>query len=53
MTPAYFQTLGIPLVAGRFFTVSDDSQTHRLVIVNQSLARRFWPKSSAIGQHLT
>jgi putative ABC transport system permease protein len=52
VTPAYFQTLGIPLVEGRFFSGADDAQGRPLAIVNQSLAHRFWPNSSAIGKHV-
>jgi putative ABC transport system permease protein len=53
VTPGYFQTMGIPLIAGRFFTAADDAQQHPVVIVNQLLARRFWPHASAVGQHIT
>jgi putative ABC transport system permease protein len=52
VTPGYFATMGIPLTAGRPFTAADNSQSHRVVVVNQTLARRFWPKGSAIGQHV-
>jgi putative ABC transport system permease protein len=53
VTPGYFQTLGIPLLRGRDFTWADDAQAPRVVIVSQSLARRFWPDASALGKHLT
>jgi len=49
VTPAYFRAMGIPLLSGRFFTASDDRQAPSVIIVNQTLARRFWPASSAIG----
>jgi putative ABC transport system permease protein len=52
ITPGYFQTMGIPLLAGRSFTLADDAQGRKTAIVNQSLARHFWPNSSAIGQHV-
>ena len=45
--------MGIPLAAGRFFTAADDAQAPMVVIVNQTLARRFWPGSSPIGGHVT
>ena len=41
-TPAYFQTLGIPLVTGRFFTPSDGPTAPSVAVVNQTLARRYW-----------
>jgi putative ABC transport system permease protein len=51
--PGYFRTVGIPLVSGRDFTWADDEKAPRVVIVNQMLARRFWPNENAIGKHIT
>src|ERR1035437_743427 len=48
-TPSYFQTMGIPLVAGRALADSDNQQRPPVILVNQTLARRFWPGASAIG----
>ncbi len=42
-TPDYFRTLGIPLRQGRFFTRFDDSRSNRVVLINESLARRYFP----------
>jgi putative ABC transport system permease protein len=53
VTPGYFQTFGIPLMRGRDFTWADDAKAPRVVIVSQSLARRFWPSETALGKHLT
>ena len=53
ITPGYFQTFGIPLLHGRDFTWADDAKAPRVVIVSQSLARRFWPNETALGKHLT
>jgi predicted permease len=50
--PDYFEVAGIPIVAGRAFTASDREGSPRVVIVNQTMARRFWPHSSPIGQRL-
>jgi putative ABC transport system permease protein len=44
----YFDTLRIPMIAGRTFDSSDDPQTS--VIVNQSLATRLWPSGQALGR---
>jgi putative ABC transport system permease protein len=52
VTPAYFSAMGIPLVGGRYFTAADDPQAHPVAIVNESLARRFWPNAGAVGQHV-
>jgi putative ABC transport system permease protein len=46
----YFKTLGIPVVAGRGFTVKDDAKAPPVVVVNQTLARRMWPHGSPLGK---
>lgn len=51
--PKYFSTMGIPLLAGRVFTEHDDAAAARVVIINQTLARSFWPEESPLGQHIT
>jgi predicted permease len=50
--PGHFRTLGIPLTAGRDFTDLDDDSAPRVAIVNETMARRFWPGQTAIGQRL-
>jgi len=52
VTPAYFATLGIPLLAGRSFTEHDDEQSGKVVIVNQTAARRWFVSRNAIGARL-
>ena len=52
VTPAYFRTLRIPLLAGRVFTDQDDRSHEPVAIVNQVLARTLWPDRSAIGQKM-
>jgi predicted permease len=52
VSPGYFQTLGIPLLAGRDFTVNDHLGSPKVVMVSQSLARRMWPGASPIGHRL-
>jgi predicted permease len=53
--PGYFQTLGIPLVAGVDFVDLDKSQATKPpeVIINQELASRYWPGVSPLGHKLT
>ena len=46
----YFSTMGIPLRKGRFFT-EDDWKVPRAVI-NETMERRFWPKSDALGKRI-
>jgi len=48
----YFSTLGIPLVRGRDFTDSDNPSAPPVVIVNESLARRYWPKQDPVGNRI-
>ena len=48
----YFNALRIPLVEGRDFAASDREGSPATVIVNQELARRFWPGESAVGRQL-
>jgi len=50
ITPGYFQTLGIPLVAGRDFTSRDDVEAPRVAIVSASTARRLFPDEDPIGR---
>jgi putative ABC transport system permease protein len=53
ISPSYFQTLGIPIVRGRTFTAADTSATQQVAIINETMARRFWPKEDPIGRHVT
>jgi predicted permease len=46
----YFETVGIPILVGRAFTEQDLAQERRVVIVNETMARQYWPGSSAVGQ---
>jgi len=54
VSPDYFRAAGIPLVAGREFAEGDDNRQARMVlVVNQTLARRFWPDgASPLGRRL-
>jgi len=48
----YFQTLQIPLKAGRIFTEHDNLESTKVAIVSETLARQLWPGESAIGKRL-
>lgn len=48
----YFQTMKIPILRGRTFTRDEDEQGKPVVIVDENLARRFWPNENAVGKHL-
>ena len=46
----YFRTVGVPLLKGRFFSERDGPNSLPVAIVNQRLARRFWPNEDPIGK---
>jgi predicted permease len=46
----YFQALNIPLLRGRFFNDGDSRLTTPVVIINQSMARRYWPNEDPLGK---
>jgi predicted permease len=50
ITPEYFRALGIPLIAGRWLGASDLNTTK--IVVNQTLARRLFPRADAVGKQL-
>jgi putative ABC transport system permease protein len=50
ISPQWFETMRVPLLAGRLFSAADDGQAPKVVIVNQTCARRFWPGQNPIGK---
>ncbi|HET8923155.1 MAG TPA: ABC transporter permease [Candidatus Acidoferrum sp.] len=50
--PAYFATMGIPLVSGREFRRADDEKAALVAVVNQTMAVRYWRGQSPLGQRL-
>jgi predicted permease len=52
ITPDYFASLQIPLLAGRSFTDGDGPNTQQVVVINQMFAQKFFHGSSPIGRHL-
>jgi predicted permease len=49
-TPGYFEIMGIPLIEGRTFDVRDRRDGQPVVIVNETMARRFWGTESPVGR---
>jgi predicted permease len=52
ITPGYFATMRIPVVAGRRLTAADGEAAPLVVVISQGLARRVWPNASPIGKTL-
>jgi putative ABC transport system permease protein len=52
VTPGTFQTLGIPLLQGRDFASTDHSKSPLVAIIDEPLARRYWPAGDAIGKRI-
>jgi predicted permease len=49
----YFQVLRIPLLRGRTFTENDDATSDRVVVINEAMAKQYWPKGDALGARIT
>jgi predicted permease len=48
----YFSAMGVPLVSGRWFNQLDSRQSQHVLIVSESVAKRFWPGKDALGQQI-
>ncbi len=52
VTTGYFETLGIPILEGRDFTMDDSETAPRVVVVDQTAAKRYWPGEDPLGKKL-
>jgi predicted permease len=52
VSPRYFESLNIPILEGREFTPDDDEKAPRVLIVDQTAARRYWPGQDPLGKRL-
>jgi putative ABC transport system permease protein len=50
--PSILKTLGIGLASGREFTPQDDSSAPQVILVNEAMARKFWPNEDALGKRV-
>jgi predicted permease len=50
--PGYFEALGIPLVAGRYFAESDNQDARQAIIIDEWLAQRYYPNENPIGKRM-
>jgi putative ABC transport system permease protein len=53
VSPGYFATLGIRLLAGRDFTAADRAGAPGVVVVSETVARRLWPNQNAVGKRIS
>ena len=49
-SPDYFSTIGVRLLAGRFFTLQDSEHSPQVAIINEALKKRFFPNEDAVGK---
>jgi len=52
ISPSYFDVFKIPILRGRAFTERDDASGERVVIINQAMARQFWPKGDPLADQI-
>jgi len=52
VTPQYFRSMEIPLISGRLFTEQDKANSLPVVIINETMAKRFFPSESPIGKRI-
>jgi predicted permease len=52
VSPAYFATLGMPLLAGREFTPADNAEAPRVAVINETFARRYFVGRNPVGLHI-
>ncbi|HKW88973.1 MAG TPA: ABC transporter permease, partial [Candidatus Acidoferrales bacterium] len=53
VSPGYFETMRIPIIEGRDFLDSDEANAQRIAIVNEAMAKKYWPEQDAVGRQFT
>ena len=53
ISPQYFSTLRIPVVRGRVFVQTDRAKTEQVAVIDETLARAYWPGQDPLGQHIS
>jgi putative ABC transport system permease protein len=52
VSPKWFETMRVPLRSGRGFTEADNARTAKVVVVNETFSRTFWPNQDPVGKHI-
>ncbi len=52
VSPGYFSSMGVRLVQGRIFSVQDGANAPRAAVINEAMARQYWPAGDAVGQRI-
>jgi putative ABC transport system permease protein len=52
ISPQWFHTLRVPIISGREFTDADNAQAPKVLIVNQTFAKKFWPNENPVGKRI-
>jgi putative ABC transport system permease protein len=52
-TPSYFTAMEVPLLAGRALSTDDREGTEPVIVINETMARRYWPDETPLGRHIT
>ena len=52
ISPGYFRTLGVPLIRGRFFSDSDRNRKDQIVVINENMAKQFFPNQDPVGERI-
>jgi putative ABC transport system permease protein len=52
VSPGYFRVMGIPLIRGREFSDADHGRATMVVVINETMAKRYWPNVDPIGQRI-
>jgi putative ABC transport system permease protein len=50
VTPDYFKTLGIPIIEGRALAETDTNKSRHVAVINQAMAKEFWPNEDPVGK---
>jgi len=53
VSPKYFAVFQIPLIRGRAFTDADDAGSSHVVVINEAMAKKFWPNADPLGEVIT